>query len=93
MLVASALLFGSSFLITPAAVTAFGTATLPPAAWGPLVAGFTVVFAIGQVVGPLLTGWLADVFGGLGTGLAASAAILMLGGAIGFAQRSLSPRP
>jgi MFS family permease len=89
MLAASATVFGGAFLITPAAVTAFGKASLPATAWGALVAGFTVAFAIGQIVGPLMTGWLADRYGSLGVGLAVSAAILIAGGALGFLQPAI----
>lgn len=86
-LVASAAVFGASFLSTASAITAFSKQELPPAAWGPAVAGFTVAFAAGQIIGPVMTGWIADVAGGLGPGLAVSAAILLATSGLVLLQR------
>jgi MFS family permease len=52
-----------------------------------------VVFAAGQIVGPIATGWLADRFGSLAPGLAGSAALLALGSLLALLQRDLrAPR-
>ena len=51
------------------------------------VATFTIYFAAGQIAGPVMTGALADLFGGLGTGLALSVGVLALGSVIALAQR------
>jgi MFS family permease len=48
---------------------------------------FTVVFAIGQAIGPVLTGWLADVTQSLQAGLAGSVAILLAASAAAMYQR------
>ena len=89
----SAAVFGASFLVTPAAVTAYAKRSLAPGVWPSVVSGYTVVFALGQIAGPVLTGWLADLSGGLRPGLIASSIILMVGGVICFAQRSIVATP
>jgi MFS family permease len=38
----------------------------------------TIAFAAGQIVGPSLAGWVADLAGGLRAGLACSAGVLLL---------------
>lgn len=86
-LAASALLVGGSVFMVPSAVTLVVRDELPPAAWGPALAVFTTVFAAGQVIGPMLTGWLADATGSLFAGLALSAAILVASSLAARAQR------
>ena len=56
----SAFLFGIAMFSVPASLTDLVKASLPRPAWGPAIALFTVLFAVGQTMGPLLTGWLAD---------------------------------
>ena len=85
----SVTLFGS-FFMAPAAITAFVKRVLPPAAWGEAIAAFTLVFAALQCLGPVLTGLLADATGDLRAGLAASAAILLLGAGIACLQQERS---
>jgi predicted MFS family arabinose efflux permease len=72
----SAFLFGAAMFTAPASVTDLVKSSLPKAAWGSAVAVFTVVFAVGQAIGPVLAGWLADVTQSLYAGLAGSVAIL-----------------
>lgn len=60
--------------------------TLPEHAWARGIAAFTVLFAAGQVAGPLLTGLLADRAGGLRLGLGVSAVVLLLGAALAWGQ-------
>lgn len=91
-ILASAVLFGAGMVAVPSSVTALVRHGLPKPAWGSAMAGFTIVFAAGQVVGPVATGWLADQFGSLRPGLAASVAILLVGAAIALAQRDVAPR-
>jgi MFS-type transporter involved in bile tolerance (Atg22 family) len=62
---------------------------VPAAAWTSGIAAFTTVFAAGQIVGPSLVGHLADGAGGLRAGLAVSAAVLALGAAVAWRQKSL----
>jgi predicted MFS family arabinose efflux permease len=83
----SALLFGGSFLNVVAAVTTVARRVLPPRAWTGGIAALTVVFAIGQCIGPLLSGALADRAGGLRLGLALSAGLLLLGALVALGQR------
>ena len=85
----SGLMFGGVFLSVVASTTAFVRHNLPPAAWPAGIAAFTIVFAAGQVVGPVLVGLVADARGGLLGGLALSAAILGLGAVFGSRQRAL----
>lgn len=84
---ASAALFGASFLSVVAATTALVRHHLPTAAWSAGVATFTVVFAAFQTLGPLLSGWLSDRAGGLPLGLGVSAALLLLGAGVASLQR------
>jgi predicted MFS family arabinose efflux permease len=86
-MLSSALLFGGAMFTVPTAVTDLVKTSLPRAAWGSAVAVFTVSFAAGQVIGPVLTGWLADEFASLDASLAASVAILLAAGATALGQR------
>jgi hypothetical protein len=84
---ASAVLFGSSFLIVPTAVTAFARKATPPSAWTETIAALTFVFALGQCLGPIAGGWVSDSGYGLRGGLALSAALLALAALIALLQR------
>jgi MFS family permease len=83
----SATLFGASMWNIPGSVTHLVKRALPKPAWGSAVATFTIYFAAGQIAGPVMTGALADLFGGLGTGLALSVGVLAVGSVIALAQR------
>ncbi len=86
-MILSALFFGAAMFTAPTAVTDLVKTSLPKAAWGPAVAVFTVVFAIGQAIGPVLSGWLADATQSLYAGLAGSVAILLAASAAALCQR------
>ncbi|MFL6700278.1 MAG: YbfB/YjiJ family MFS transporter [Vitreoscilla sp.] len=88
----SCLLFGCTFLSVVASTTAFVRHNLPPAAWASGIGAFTIVFALGQILGPSLTGRLADGPGGLARGFLCSAIVLALGALIGWRQRPLTAR-
>jgi predicted MFS family arabinose efflux permease len=90
--VASAVLFGASFFMVPASVTAFSRGNLPERQLGPAIALFTVAFSVGQIIGPVAAGLLSDRTGGTGAGLAAGAAILGLGALLALGQRPLARR-
>lgn len=75
----SAVLFGGSFLAVVAAVTSFARRAARPHAWTTAIAALTVVFGLGQCVGPLLSGMLSDGPAGVRAGLWLSAAILLAG--------------
>ena len=87
---ASGALFGSVFLSVVASTTALVRHNLPAAAWPAGIATFTIVFAAGQIVGPSLTGWLADGPGGLARGFVCSAAMLAAGALLAWRQRPLA---
>jgi hypothetical protein len=86
---ASALLFGLAMFSAPSSVISFIKKALPKPAWGSAMATFTVMFAAGQMVGPVAIGWAADLTGSLGGGLAVSAGLLALGSVIALAQQEL----
>jgi predicted MFS family arabinose efflux permease len=87
----SAALFGSVFLSVVASTTALVRHNADPAAWPAGIAAFTIVFAFGQIVGPVLVGWVADGPGGLVAGFACSAAALALGALLAWRQQALVP--
>lgn len=83
----SAALFGGSFLAVVTAVTGIARRSLPPHHWAASIAALTTVFAVGQCLGPILAGVLADRPGGLGFGLGLSAGILVMGAVVALRQR------
>lgn len=85
-LLLSGLLFGGSFLAVVTFTTVLTRRVLPEGAWGAGIAAFTVVFAAGQTLGPLLTGALSDTAGGLRLGLGVSAGVLVLGAGLAWRQ-------
>ena len=88
----SGLLFGAVFLSVVSATTALVRHNLPPSQWTAGISAFTVVFAIGQIIGPTVVGWIADGQGGLARGLLFSAAALLLGAAVAWFQQPLASR-
>lgn len=86
---ASGALFGAVFLSVVASTTALVRHNLPAAAWPSGIAAFTIVFAAGQIIGPVLVGWVADGSGGLLRGLALSAGVLALGALVATRQPAL----
>jgi MFS family permease len=85
----SAALFGIAMFSAPSSIGSFIKRALPRPAWGSAIATFTVVFAAGQIAGPVAIGWLADRSGSLQIGLAGSAGLLALGAVVALAQRDL----
>lgn len=90
VLYASGLIFGGVFLSTVASTTALVKHNLPPEQWASGISAFTVIFAIGQVIGPTLTGQISDGGVGLRGGLVFSGLALLLGSALSSRQRSLA---
>ena len=88
-LVLSAMLFGLSFFMAPTAVTSFARKNLDQVLWGRAVGMFTIVFASGQILGPIVAGGIADATGSLSSGIAAAGAILLVGAATALLQRPL----
>ncbi|RST49002.1 YbfB/YjiJ family MFS transporter [Variovorax sp. MHTC-1] len=87
----SGLLFGAVFLSVVASTTALVRHNLPAEQWATGISAFTIIFALGQIVGPTVTGWISDGPGGLARGLVASALALWIGAALASRQRPLLP--
>jgi MFS family permease len=89
MLAISALVFGVAFFAVVATTTAFVRFNYPPAAWPRAIAAMTIVFGIGQTLGPFATGAITDFTGSLDSALKVSAAALAIGAACAALQRPL----
>jgi MFS family permease len=90
VLLFSGVLFGAVFLSVVASTTAFVRHNLPAAQWAAGISAFTIVFAVGQIVGPTVVGWIGDGPGGLERGLLFSALSLWVGGAVACLQKPLA---
>jgi predicted MFS family arabinose efflux permease len=88
---ASAVLFGASFLAVVIATTAVARRSVAQHHWTPAIGTLTVAFAAGQCFGPVLAGALSDGPAGLRLGLALSAGVLAAGAVIALAQRHAGP--
>jgi len=87
----SGAIFGAVFLSVVSSTTAMVRHNLPAERWSAGIAAFTIVFACGQILGPAITGWISDRGGDLTSGLAFSAAALLLGALLASLQRPLAP--
>ena len=85
MLLLSAALVGGSFFMAPGAMMALARSTLPPQLWAKAMSLFTFVFAIGQGVGPVAAGWIADHHG-LNWAMGAGAITLLLCAGVALLQ-------
>jgi predicted MFS family arabinose efflux permease len=85
MLLLSAVLVGGSFFMVPGAILALIRNTLPAQLWAKAMSLFTFVFAIGQGVGPVAAGWIADHHG-LNWAMAAGGTALLLGAVVALLQ-------
>ncbi len=59
-IIASAALFGIGMFIAPSAMAVLSRRILPSPQWAKAITLFTVIFAVGQSIGPVLAGWIAD---------------------------------
>ncbi len=75
----SAALFGSCLLAVVSAVTGIARDLVPEHSWPAAIARLTVIFGIGQTLGPILAGFLGDTAAGLRLGLVFSALLLVAG--------------
>ena len=89
VVVFSGLLFGGVFLSLVASTTALVRHNLAPAQWAAGISAFTIVFAFGQIAGPMVVGAIADGPGGLARGLWLSGGALWLGALVAARQRPL----
>lgn len=88
----SAVLYGGSFFMIPTSVTNFTRKNLPQIQWGAAISLFTVIFSVGQIIGPVGAGMIADKVGGTSASLAVGGMILLLGALSAIAQSPLTPR-
>jgi predicted MFS family arabinose efflux permease len=89
LLASSALVFGVSFFAVVASTTAFVRFNYPPAEWPKGIAAMTIVFGVGQTLGPFVVGAITDAMGSLSYALSVSAATLALGAILAAFQRPL----
>lgn len=87
----SGVIFGATFLSAVASTTAFVRHNLPADEWTRGISAFTIVFALGQIAGPVAIGWVSDNTS-LTRGLVYSSAVLLLGALLAAAQRPLLRR-
>jgi len=78
----SGVVFGGVFLSVVASTTAFVRHNLPVHDWPAGISAFTTVFAAGQIIGPVIVGWIADRASLAANGAAASNANGLAGGLI-----------
>jgi len=84
----SALLFGGAFLSVVSAVTNIVRRSLPAYAWAGGIALFTVFFSVGQTLGPLISGVLADRTHSLTGGFTLSAMFLFVAALLALFQKT-----
>jgi len=84
----SGALFGATFLSVVTSTTAFVRHNLPAARWGWGISAFTVVFALGQIVGPVAIGHVSDG-AGLARGFVYSGVVLFAAALLAMLQRPL----
>jgi predicted MFS family arabinose efflux permease len=85
MLLVSAMLVGGSFFMAPGAIMALTRQTLAPAHWAKMMSLMTLIFAVGQGIGPVLAGALADATS-LNTAMGASVVVLVISAALALTQ-------
>ena len=85
----SGIAFGSGVLAAVATTTVFVRCNLPQSQWVAGIAVFTSLFAVGQVIGPTLIGWVSDGAGGLALGFVLSAGILLISAVLSGLQKPL----
>ena len=83
----SAFGFGAVFFMGPAAVTALSKHNLPAVLWSGSIALYTTGFAIGQTLGPIGAGMIADWLGSLDGALVAGSIVLGLASITSILQR------
>lgn len=83
----SVVAFGLAFFVVPTAATTFCRRYFDEPQWPRTMAVFTIVFAAGQVLGPIAAGAIADHSGDVGGGLAAASVVLAAGALAAMLQR------
>lgn len=82
-------MFGLAVFIGPSSVTSFSRKNLPQASWGKSVSLFTLVFAIGQTIGPVGAGWIIDFTGHMQHSLLCAGGVLTVGVLAALSQKPL----
>jgi len=85
----SAMLFGGAALTVVTAITNIMRKSLPVGGWARGIALVTIIFSVGQTLGPLVSGYLADLTSSLTSGFVLSASILFLGALIALFQKEV----
>lgn len=75
----SAFVFGAVFFAVVGATTAFARFNYPQPAWPKAIAVMSIVFGMGQILGPIVTGAISDTLGSLSPALIVSAVTLAIG--------------
>ena len=88
-LVLSGVVFGLAFFASVASTTLFMTRNLPASARPAGIAAATLAFGVGQTIGPVLTGAVADRVGNLSAGLAIGTGLMLVGGLLALLQGEL----
>jgi uncharacterized membrane protein len=79
-----------AFSTVTTATTAFVHFNLPQGAWPRAIAALTILFGIGQTLGPFVVGAITDALGSLDTALNVSAALLLLAAVMASMQGKLA---
>jgi predicted MFS family arabinose efflux permease len=90
MLGISAAVFGVSFFAVVASTTAFVRLNYPQSVWPAAIGLMTIVFGVGQTLGPIAIGAITDATGDLNSALLVSAAMLGAGALLAWSQRPLT---
>jgi predicted MFS family arabinose efflux permease len=88
----SAIIFGGSFMAGPAAVTMLARKLTQPQVWTAAISALTVAFAVGQAVGPLVSGYVSDLTGSVSAGLWLAPILLIIAAILALFQRSGTTR-
>jgi len=88
-LLMSAVLVGGSFFMAPGAMMALARKTLPQTLWAKTMNFFTMIFAMGQALGPVLAGWIADALG-MNAAMTFGAGVLVLAAGLARLARTSS---
>ena len=83
-------LFGTTFLSVVTATTNLVRLARPRAAWAAGIAHFTLAFGIGQTLGPVASGAVADAMASSDGVLWTSSALLFAGAAVSLQQRRVA---
>lgn len=89
----SFVLFGATFLSVVAATTNLIRLARSSAAWGPWIAYFTIAFGVGQTIGPVVSGGIADWVASTDGVLWVSSILLLVGAVCAFLQKPVSEVP